>query len=92
MVLCKAGQYAENNYFGKKSGLLDQIGVGYGNIVSIDFKEIATPIGKRKRRCDNRIFLDFNLSIQLESDFNVYIEETLNSAPKCQFLYPKGYP
>ena len=44
MVLCKAGQYAENNYFGKKSGLLDQIGVGYGNIVSIDFKEIATPV------------------------------------------------
>lgn len=44
MILCKAGQFAENNYFGKKSGLLDQIGVGYGNIVSIDFKNIEKPI------------------------------------------------
>ena len=44
LVLCKAGQFAENNYFGKKSGLLDQIGVGYGGIVQIDFKNIENPI------------------------------------------------
>ena len=44
MLLCKAGQYSENNYFGKKSGLLDQIGVGFGNIVSIDFKNIESPV------------------------------------------------
>ena len=44
MTLCKAGQFAENKYFGKKSGLLDQIGVGYGNIVSIDFKDIEKPV------------------------------------------------
>lgn len=43
LVLCKAGQYAENVYFGKKSGLLDQIGVGYGGIVQIDFKDIENP-------------------------------------------------
>ncbi len=43
MVLCKGGQWAENNYFGKKSGLLDQIGVGYGNIVKIDFEDIKNP-------------------------------------------------
>ena len=41
--LCKAGQYAENRYFGKASGLLDQIGVGYGNISYIDFEDIANP-------------------------------------------------
>ena len=41
--LCKAGQYAENKYFGKASGLLDQIGVGYGNISYIDFKNIESP-------------------------------------------------
>lgn len=44
MVLCKAGQYAENKYFGKKSGLLDQIGVAYGGIVYIDFKDIENPV------------------------------------------------
>lgn len=43
MLLCKAGQYAENLYFGKKCGLLDQIGVAYGGIVYIDFKDINNP-------------------------------------------------
>lgn len=44
LVLCKAGQYAENEYFGKKSGLLDQIGVGYGGVVQIDFQDINNPV------------------------------------------------
>ena len=44
LVLCKAGQYAENDYFGKKSGLLDQIGVGYGGVVQIDFQDINNPV------------------------------------------------
>ena len=44
ILLCKAGQYAENNYFGKKSGLLDQIGVAFGGIAYIDFKDIANPV------------------------------------------------
>ena len=44
LVLCKAGQYAENVYYGKKSGLLDQIGVGYGGVVSIDFNDVENPI------------------------------------------------
>lgn len=43
LLMCKAGQYSENNYYEKKSGLLDQIGVGYGNIVSIDFEDIKNP-------------------------------------------------
>lgn len=41
--LCKAGKYAENIYFGKKSGLLDQIGVGYGGVVKIDFSDVENP-------------------------------------------------
>ena len=43
MVLAKAGQYAENKYFGKASGLLDQIGVAFGNISYIDFDNIEEP-------------------------------------------------
>ena len=31
--LCKASQYAENNYYGKMCGLLDQIGGAYGGLV-----------------------------------------------------------
>lgn len=44
IVLCKAGQFAENNFFGKKSGLLDQIGVCFGGIVYIDFEDITNPV------------------------------------------------
>ena len=44
LELCKAGKYAENIYFGKKSGLLDQIGVGFGGVVKIDFSNIEEPV------------------------------------------------
>ncbi len=33
-----AGKFAENVYFGKPCGLLDQIGAAYGNINFVDFK------------------------------------------------------
>ena len=41
--LCKAGQYAENNYFGKKSGLLDQIACASNGVSYIDFENIENP-------------------------------------------------
>ena len=44
MTLCKAGQYAEREYYGKMCGLLDQIGVAYGGLSFIDFKDIVNPV------------------------------------------------
>ena len=41
--LCKASQHAENFYYGKHSGLLDQIGVAYGGLVYIDFETVTNP-------------------------------------------------
>lgn len=38
------GQYAENVYFGKPSGLLDQISCAHGGIVGIDFKDKNNPV------------------------------------------------
>ena len=43
LELCKAGQYAENNYFGKKSGLLDQIACASMGVSYIDFENIEKP-------------------------------------------------
>ena len=43
IIKCKAGQYAENNYCNKASGLLDQIGVSYGDVSYIDFSDINNP-------------------------------------------------
>ena len=47
LTIAKAGQYAENKYFGKKSGLLDQIGCGFSNLSYIDFKDIDNPLVER---------------------------------------------
>lgn len=38
-----AGQYAENVFFGKPCGLMDQIACAAGGIVSIDFADIDAP-------------------------------------------------
>ena len=38
------GQYAENNYFGKACGLMDQVACAAGGVVGIDFKDPAFPI------------------------------------------------
>ena len=37
------GQYAENIYFGKPCGLMDQMGCSIGGIISIDFKNPKSP-------------------------------------------------
>jgi galactokinase len=41
LALAKAGQYAENVYFGKASGLLDQCGSSFGGIQFLDFSDFA---------------------------------------------------
>lgn len=38
------GQFAENIYFGKPCGLMDQMGCSVGGIISIDFKNPKSPI------------------------------------------------
>lgn len=41
--LALIGQYAENHYFGKPCGLMDQIACAVGGIVAIDFENPMTP-------------------------------------------------
>ena len=42
--LAKIGQFAENVYYGKPSGLLDQACCAQGGIVGIDFKDNENPV------------------------------------------------
>ena len=42
--VARIGQYAENVFFGKPSGLMDQMASSVGNIVSIDFADPTAPI------------------------------------------------
>jgi len=42
-LLASIGQYAENKYFGKPCGLMDQMAIAMGSFVYIDFKDPQSP-------------------------------------------------
>ncbi len=43
----KASQYAENTFFGKPSGLMDQSAIALGGVNMIDFKNLEEPVVER---------------------------------------------
>lgn len=47
ILLAKIGQYAENVYFNKPCGLMDQIACAVGGFVTIDFKDFDNPIVRK---------------------------------------------
>lgn len=57
--LAKAGQYAESTYFGKPSGLLDQLTVSYEEIVYADFSKPSPVI----KTLDSKVFNDLDIFI-----------------------------
>ncbi len=42
--IAKIAQYAENEHFGKPSGLMDQMASSVGGIITIDFADTAAPV------------------------------------------------
>lgn len=44
--IAKISQYAENVYFGKPCGLMDQCACAVGGLITIDFKDVAAPMVK----------------------------------------------
>ncbi len=44
VTIAKVGQYAENVYFGKPCGLMDQCACAVGGLINIDFKDTTKPI------------------------------------------------
>jgi galactokinase len=47
VTLAQIGQYAENEYFGKPCGLMDQTTCAVGGFVTIDFKDFSHPVVKK---------------------------------------------
>jgi galactokinase len=47
ILLAKIGQYAENVYFNKPCGLMDQIACAVGGFVTIDFKDFDNPVVRK---------------------------------------------
>jgi galactokinase len=46
-TLALIGQYAENNYFNKPCGLMDQLTIAVGGVVTIDFENPQKPLFKK---------------------------------------------
>ena len=44
VVLAQTGQFAENRYFGKPSGLMDQLACAVGGVICIDFENSENPV------------------------------------------------
>ena len=44
VTIAKIGQFAENVYFGKPCGLMDQMACSVGNLVHIDFEDPKNPV------------------------------------------------
>ena len=53
VLIAQVGQYAENVYFGKPCGLMDQCASSVGSLINIDFNDVAKPIV-------NKVDVDFS--------------------------------
>ncbi len=53
VVIAQVGQYAENVYFGKPCGLMDQCASSVGSLINIDFNDVAKTIV-------NKVDVDFS--------------------------------
>ncbi len=47
--IAQAGRHAENHFFGKPSGLMDQIACAAGGVVAIDFEDDTNPLVERMK-------------------------------------------
>jgi len=67
VTIAKIGQFAENRYFGKPCGLMDQMACSVGNLVHIDFNDTDNPIVDK---------VDFDFS---KTDYVLCITDTKGS-------------
>ncbi len=67
VIIAMIGQYAENTYFGKPCGLMDQMACSVGNLVHIDFNDPANPVVEK---------VDFDFS---KTDYVLCITDTKGS-------------
>lgn len=67
VTVAMIGQYAENEYFGKPCGLMDQSACSVGNMVHIDFADPSSPIVEK---------IDFDMN---KSGYSLCITDTKGS-------------
>ncbi len=74
-TIAMVGQYAENVYFGKPCGLMDQMASAVGSLVYIDFEKADAPVVER---------IDCDLS---DSGYCLCITDTQSSHANCTEEY-----
>ena len=67
VTIAKIGRFAENTYFGKPCGLMDQMACSVGNLVHIDFEDPSNPVVEK---------VDFDFSA---TDYVLCITDTKGS-------------
>ena len=67
VTIAKIGRFAENTYFGKPCGLMDQMACSVGNLVHIDFEDPTNPVVEK---------VDFDFSA---TDYVLCITDTKGS-------------
>lgn len=72
LKLAQIAHYAETEYFGKPCGLLDQIGVAYGGVNYLDFKDLDHPLVE---------------SLKFDFPFHIYLVHTGASHENLSHLY-----
>lgn len=90
ILIAKASQYAERDYFGKSCGLLDQISVVFPGIKFIDFEDIKNPkVELYKFPFDLKIVLVNTLGSHagLDKEYSSIPELMLSSAKKMGVNY-----
>ena len=71
-MLAQIGQFAENVYFGKPCGLMDQTACAVGGIISIDFEDPSIPIIKKI----DSSFSQYNYSLLLVNTGDNHVDLT----------------
>lgn len=69
--IAMAGHHAENVYFGKPCGMMDQMACSYGNLIHIDFENVQKPLVEK-------IDCDFE-----KSGYSLCITDTKSSHEDC---------
>ena len=76
----KIGKYAENNYWNKASGMLDQMASAIGNLVTIDFIDENNPIVKQLDVDFERS--DYGIIVVNTGDGHADLSEEYSSIPE----------
>ena len=83
VYIAQAGQYAENRYFGKPCGLMDQLASAVGGAAAMDFEDAASPRVAR-------IACDFDAMGQMGTVAAAFGKDVLREVDKVDFYARLG--